>query len=74
MIKRNLSGPRILKERQRQGLTRKALLAKLESYGIQMSPRTFSLLERQLRPAYDKEVYALSNALNVSIDWLLGLE
>lgn len=72
--KRNISGPRILEERQRQGLTRKALLAKAEVYGLKMSPRTLSLLERQNRVVYDKELIVLSTVLNVSMDWLLGLE
>lgn len=71
---RNISGPRIMEERQRQGLSRKELSTKLEFYNIKMSPRTLSLLERQQRIVYDKEVYALSKVLNVSLEWLLGRE
>ena len=61
-------------ERQRQVLTRKALLAKAEAYGLKMSTRTLSLLERQNHVVYDKELIVLSTVLNVSMDWLLGLE
>ncbi len=71
---RNLSGPRIMEERQRQGLTRTALSAKLNDIGITMSPRTLALVEKQQRPVYDKEIFALSCVLNASLNWLLGID
>lgn len=72
--KRNLVGPRIMEERKRQGLTRAELLSKAETFGVRMSPRTLSLIERQKRPLYDKEFYALFKALDMPLDILTSLK
>ncbi len=72
ITKRNLIGPRVMQERQRQGLSRKSVCGEMEAYNVKMSPRTLSSLERQKRPAFDKEMCALSKVLKVSLDWLLG--
>ena len=48
------------------------LLAQLQLRGIDMSIPALSLLEGQKRSVSDKELLALSEALNVTVDWLLG--
>ena len=48
------------------------LLAKLQIAGIEISIPALSLLEGQKRPVSDKELNALANVLDVSVDWLLG--
>jgi len=48
------------------------LLAKLQVEGIDISITALSLLEGQKRPVTDIELNALTNILQVSVDWLLG--
>ena len=50
------------------------LLAKLQLAGIDISLPALSLLEGQKRPVSDIELNALTDILNVSVDWLLGRE
>lgn len=73
-IKTNIIGDRVILARERQRLTRNDLLMKLQSLGLNMSLRTLSLLERRKRRVTDKEVVALAMALNVSVNWLFGVE
>ena len=51
-----------------------ALLAKLQTAGIEISTPALSLLEGQKRPVSDIELNALADILKVSVDWLLGRE
>ena len=48
------------------------LLAKLQVAGIDITTHALSLLEGQRRPVSDIELKALSEILEVSVDWLLG--
>ena len=50
------------------------LLAKLQLAGIDISVSALSLLEGQKHPVSDIELNALTDILNVSVDWLLGRE
>ena len=65
-------GARVTQARQRQKMKQVELLAKLQVAGIEISIPALSLLEGQKRPVSDKELIALSEALGVSVDWLLG--
>ena len=49
-------------------------MAKLQTSGIDISIPALSLLEGQKRPVSDFELCALADALNVSVEWLLGRE
>lgn len=71
---RNIVGARVTEARLRQGMKQVDLLAKLQVQGIAISVPALSLLEGQKRPVSDKELDALANILNVSVDWLLGRE
>ena len=50
------------------------LLARLQVLGMDISVPALSLLEGQKRPVSDKELCALADALQVSVEWLLGRE
>lgn len=69
---RNLIGARVTAARKAKGMTQTELLAKLQLSGIDMSIPALSLLEGQKRPVNDKELSALADILQVSVDWLLG--
>lgn len=71
---RNIVGTRVTEARLRLGMKQVDLLAKLQVEGIAISVPALSLLEGQKRPVSDKELDALANILNVSVDWLLGRE
>lgn len=71
---RNIVGARVTEARLRLGMKQVDLLAKLQVAGISISIPALSLLEGQKRPVSDKELDALADILNVSVDWLLGRE
>ncbi len=69
---RNLVGARVTKARLNAGMKQVELLAKLQTSGVDISIPALSLLEGQKRPVSDFELCALADALNVSVEWLLG--
>jgi len=69
---KNIVGRRVTAARQSQGLKQVELLARLQVAGIEISTVALSQLEGQRRPVSDKELGALADALNVSVNWLLG--
>lgn len=71
---RNMVGARVTEARLNAGMKQVELLAKLQTSGIDISIPALSLLEGQKRPVSDFELCALSDALNVSVEWLLGRE
>ena len=71
---RNLVGARVTEARKAKGMKQVELLAKLQTAGVDISVPALSLLEGQKRPVSDIELSALADALNVSVDWLLGRE
>ena len=71
---RNMVGERVTEARLRIGMKQIDLLAKLQTFGIEISIPALSLLEGQKRPVSDFELCALADALHVSVDWLLGRE
>ena len=68
---KNLVGARVESARKRQGMKQKELLAQLQVRGVDLNASGLSKLEGQLRFVTDMELLALSNILNVSVDWLL---
>ena len=71
---KNLIGARVEKARKDQGMKQKELLAQLQVRGVDMNASGLSKLEGQLRLVTDYELAALSDILNISVDWLLGRE
>ena len=68
---KNLIGARVELARKNQGMKQKELLAQLQVRGVDLNASGLSKLEGQLRFVTDFELLALSEILNVSVDWLL---
>ena len=71
---KNIVGARVTEARLRKNMKQVALLTELLLMGIDLSVPALSLLEGQKRPVTDRELAALADALDVSVDWLLGRE
>lgn len=71
---RNKVGSRVESKRRELGMKQKDLLAKLQVKGIELNSSGLSKLEGQIRSVNDFELIALSEALGVTVTWLLGLE
>lgn len=71
---RNMVGARVTEARRERGMQQNELLARLQIEGIEISAPALSLLEGQKRPVSDFELVALSRALDVSIEQLLGID
>ncbi len=69
--KKNLIGARVESSRKKQGMKQKELLAKLQIRGIDMNASSLSKLEGQIRGVSDLELFALSQVLEVSPEWLI---
>lgn len=71
---RNLVGARVEKRRKEMNMKQIELLSALQDKGIEFNASGLSKLEGQIRSVNDYELIALSEILEVSVDWLLGLE
>lgn len=71
---RNIAGFRVKAARIRNSMTQKELSAKLETLAIYIDRASISKLEQRKRIITDIELMGLSQVLNVSVNWLLGLE
>ena len=71
---KNIVGARVTEARLRKHMKQVTLLTELQLMGIDLSVPARSLLEGQKRPVTDRELVALADALDVSVDWLLGRE
>ena len=71
---RNICGERVEARRREIGMKQKDLLTQLQIRGIDLNASGLSKLEGELRSVNDTELIALSEVLNVSVDWLLGLK
>jgi transcriptional regulator with XRE-family HTH domain len=75
-VERNISGKRVAKARgaKKPPLTQEELSGRLALLGVQMDRAAVAKVENNLRRVLDYELKALSIALGVSVDWLLGGE
>ena len=71
---KNIVGASVTEARLRKHMKQVTLLTELQLMGIDLSVPALSLLEGQKRPVTDRELVALADALDVSVDWLLGRE
>lgn len=71
---RNIAGARVEQRRKAIGMKQKDLLTQLQVRGIDLNASGLSKLEGQVRSINDYELVALADVLNVSVNWLLGLE
>ena len=69
---KNLIGARVELARKAKDMKQKDLLAQLQVSGVDMNASGLSKLEGQIRYVTDIELLALSEILEVSVDYLLG--
>jgi transcriptional regulator with XRE-family HTH domain len=71
---RNIAGSRVKIARLKNNLTQQELSAKLETLAVYIDRASISKIEQQKRIITDIELVALSQVLNVSVNWLLGID
>ena len=71
---KNIVGKRIYELRTRRGIKQKEFLAWIQVAGIDMNPSSLSKIEGQERMVTDSEVKVIAKVLNVSSDYLLGMD
>ena len=64
----NLVGKNIEALRKAKGIKQKDFISKMQVLGCNINPTSYSKLEGQIRVATDKELFAISKILDVSID------
>lgn len=71
---RNIAGSRVKITRLKNNMTQQELSAKLETFAVYIDRASISKIEQRKRIIIDIELVALSQILNVSVNWLLGIE
>jgi len=71
---RNIVGARVEQRRREMHMRQKDLLTLLQVNGVDLNASGLSKLEGQYRLVTDIELKCLALALEVKVDWLLGLE
>lgn len=66
----NIVGKNIERLRKEKGFKQKDFISKLQVYGLDINPTSYSKLEGQIRIATDKEVFVISKILDVEIEKL----
>lgn len=72
--KKNICGDRIHEARCKNRITQSDLAAKLQISGITIERDSISRIEIGTRFVADYELRELARILNVSVNWLLGIE
>ena len=68
----NLVGKNIEKLRKEKGIKQKDFISKIQTMGVDINPTSYSKLEGQIRAATDKEIFAISKILGVSMETLFS--
>lgn len=71
---RNIAGSRIKVARLKNNMTQQEVSAKLETLAVYVDRASISKIEQKKRIITDIELTALSKILNVSVNWLLGID
>ena len=66
----NMVGKNIERLRKERGIKQKDFIAKMQVFGCDINPTSYSKLEGQVRSATDKEIYIISKILNVTMEAL----
>lgn len=66
----NMIGRRVEELRKLKGIKQKDFISKMQVYGCDINPTSYSKLEGQLRNATDKEVYCISKILGIKMEEL----
>lgn len=72
--KKNVCGDRVRDARQKQRLTQEDLAAKLQIAGVIMERDSVSRIEIGTRFVTDYELMVLSKVLDVSMQWIVGID
>ena len=72
--KKNVCGDRVRDARQKQRLTQEDLAAKLQIAGVIMERDSVSRIDIGTRFVTDYELMVLSKVLDVSMQWLVGID
>ena len=72
--KKNVCGDRVRDARQKQRHTQEDLAAKLQIAGVIMERDSVSRIEIGTRFVTDYELMVLSKVLDVSMQWLVGID
>ncbi|MBQ4510169.1 MAG: helix-turn-helix transcriptional regulator [Clostridia bacterium] len=72
--KKNICGDRIHEARCKNRITQSELAARLQVSGITIERDSISRIEIGTRFVSDYELRELSRILNVSVNWLLGID
>lgn len=70
---KNISGERIREARVKQRMSQSELAARLQVKGVNIERDSLSRIETGTRFVTDYEIVVLSEILNVSALWLLGI-
>ena len=71
---RNIVGAKVEQRRRELRMKQKDLLTRLQINGVDLNASGLSKLEGQYRLVTDIELKHLAQALDVSVNWLLGLD
>jgi transcriptional regulator with XRE-family HTH domain len=66
----NMVGRNIERLRKEKGIKQKDFIAKMQVMGCDINPTSYSKLEGQVRSATDREIYTISEILNVPMEEL----
>ena len=66
----NIIGKNVEELRKERGISQKDFISKMQTLGVDINPTSYSKLEGQIRAATDKEIKAIAEILNISIDEL----
>lgn len=70
----NMVGKQIESLRKSHGIKQKYFVSKMQVLGVDINPTSYSKLEGQLRIVTDKELYAISKILGITVDELFNKE
>lgn len=67
---KNIVGKNIEKLRKEKGIKQKDFIAKIQTFGCDINPTSYSKLEGQVRSATDKEIFVIAKILGVKMEAL----
>ncbi|MBQ7399458.1 MAG: helix-turn-helix transcriptional regulator [Clostridia bacterium] len=68
----NIVGKNIEALRTKKGIKQKDFISKMQTFGVDINPTSYSKLEGQHRIATDKELYVIAKILEINIDELFN--
>ncbi len=66
----NVIGKQVEGLRKKKKIKQKDFIARLQTFGLDINPTSYSKLEGQIRIATDKEVFAIASVLGVPVSAL----